>query len=137
MENYTPQANDIRLSSSATSFLPRTRTLSKALIYAALITFALAAAPALQAQTCDNIPNPGTESLSAKVSVNGVQVTDGMVVPHWSTLRIDSVITATGSCTGMGWTNTNPSTCVPTGLSGSAFPITRRLRLKLTPEQNS
>ena len=71
----------------------------------------------LAAQTCENIPNPETESLVAKISINGtnIQVADGAVIPSWTSLRFDSVIEATGSCTGMGWTSANPSSCEPNG----------------------
>jgi hypothetical protein len=71
----------------------------------------------LQAQTCDYIGVNGGQSISAGVSINGTstQVTNGMWVPRGSTLRIDAVAQAYGSCTGMGWTNTTPPSCEPTG----------------------
>jgi hypothetical protein len=117
--HHAPQDTRVPLSSSTTSFLLRAKTLSKTLIYAALTTtFAFAAAPALQAQTCENIPNPGSESMSAHITISGTNtpVTDGMAIPRATQLRIDSVATATGSCTGMGWVpNANPPSCEPTG----------------------
>ncbi|HJX92523.1 MAG TPA: RHS repeat-associated core domain-containing protein [Pyrinomonadaceae bacterium] len=84
---------------------------------AIFILFATAAGSPLAAQTCDYIGVNGGQSISADVSINGTstQVTNGMWAPHGSTLRIDSVAQAYGSCTGMGWTNTTPSTCEPTG----------------------
>jgi len=45
-----------------------------------------------------------------------------MVVPSWTVLQIDSVATAYGSCTGMAWTNTNPSTCAPDGYTWYRVP---------------
>ena len=100
------------------------RSLVRTVIKTALIILALAATPALQAQTCDSIPNPGTESISAHITRKdtNVTVTDGMVVPSWTVLQIDSVATAYGSCTGMAWTNTNPSTCAPDGYTWYRVP---------------
>ncbi len=93
------------------------RSVLKTVMQASLILFAFSATPAVQAQTCENIPNPGTESLVAKISINGtnIAVADGAVIPSWTSLRFDSVIEATGSCTGMGWTSANPSSCEPNG----------------------
>ena len=100
------------------------RSLGSTVIKTALIILALAATPALQAQTCDAIPNPGTESISAHITRKdtNVTVTDGMVIPSWTVLQIDSVATAYGSCTGMAWTNTNPSTCAPDGYFWNRVP---------------
>lgn len=91
-------------------------SLLKQLLPAGLLLMALAATSALRAQTCENIPQPGTESMSAQVTIDGtgIPVTDGMTIPRWTPLRVDSIATATGSCTGMTWANTPPS-CEPTG----------------------
>ncbi|HEY3041724.1 MAG TPA: hypothetical protein VGJ66_23515, partial [Pyrinomonadaceae bacterium] len=53
----------------------------KTLIQAGLILLSLYATPGIQAQTCDAIPNPGTESISAHITRKdtNVTVTDGMV----------------------------------------------------------
>ena len=51
-----------------------------------------------------------------------IPVTDGMVVPRYSILQIDSIAVATGSCTGMAWTNTSPSSCEPTGYEWQRTP---------------
>ena len=55
------------------------------------------------AQSCDNIPSGGGQSLSAHITINGTQteVFDGSVLPIYTQIRIDSVATASGSCTGM------------------------------------
>ena len=68
-------------------------------------------------QSCENIPDQGSESVTAFISVNstGQQLTDGMVVPAWTQLRIDSVSSAFGSCTGMQWVCSGGCTCQPTG----------------------
>jgi hypothetical protein len=89
----------------------------KILIHTIVILFATAATSRVSAQTCTDVPASGTESMSATITINGtnIQVTDGMWVPRGTILRIDSVAQAFGSCTGMGWTNTTPSTCEPTG----------------------
>lgn len=44
-----------------------------------------ATAPSVFAQSCEDIPNPGTESISASITINGtgVPVTDGMVIPAY------------------------------------------------------
>lgn len=126
MESYTPQNSHVLQSSTkriARSFLLTTKTLGKSLIYAVLTTFAFAAAPALQAQTCEHISNPGSESMSAYITLNGTPVAEGMVVPLGSNFRIDSIATATGSCTGMGWVpNANPPRCEPTGYTYERVP---------------
>jgi RHS repeat-associated protein len=117
MEKYSPQATNVLLSFNATPSRVGTRTASRAGVYAALIAFTLAAVPALHAQTCENTPNPGSESMVAKIRINGTNnpLPDGMLIPVGTQLRFDSIIEATGSCIGMGWTNTNPSVCALTG----------------------
>src|SRR6202035_4081174 len=61
------------------------RSLRRTLITTALMLLALAAAPATQAQTqtCDNISQSGTESISAHISIRDTTtaVTEGKVVP--------------------------------------------------------
>jgi hypothetical protein len=137
MKNRAPQHTHLLLSPSTTSFLLRTKTLSKGLIYAtALIAFALAAAPVLQAQTCENIPNPGTESLVGKIRINGTNnpVTQGMAIPVGTSLRFDSVIEATGDCTGMAWANTNPPSCEPTGYVYQRVPNHTEVTVEIATE---
>lgn len=120
MKNDDPQDNHVPFCHRASRrFYSELKRSLRILIYAALITtFAFVGAPTLKAQTCENIPNPGTESLTARISIAGtnIPVTDGMVVPRTTWLRLDSVATATGSCIGMGWVpNANPPICAPTG----------------------
>jgi len=89
-----------------------------------MIILALTATPTIQAQSCEYIGDNGGQSISAQITINGTstQVTDGMMVPRFSTLRIDSVAAAYGSCTGMGWTNTSEPTCAPTGFIWQRVP---------------
>lgn len=93
------------------------RALIKTVVHTSLILAALASTPALRAQTCSNIPEAGTESMSVQVTIDGTSntVTDGMMVPANTVLRIDSVATATGTCTGMAWFCSGGCTCAPTG----------------------
>lgn len=97
---------------------------TRCLMLASLFVFVLAAPATLQGQTCDSVPHPGTESVSAHITRKdtNVTVTDGMVVPSWTVLQIDSVASAYGSCTGMAWTDTNPSTCAPDGYTWYRVP---------------
>ena len=100
------------------SRVTKANTLSKTLIYSATVMLALITAPAIQAQDCDNIPSGGSESISAEVTVNGtgVPVTDGMMLSTYSQIRIDSVATAYGSCTGIYRDcRAIPCHCEPTG----------------------
>lgn len=92
-------------------------SLRNLLAHVRVLIVALGGTFALQAQTCDPIPQPGGESISAQITINGtgIPVTDGMVVPAWTPLRIDSIATATGSCVKRAWTNTQPSSCETTG----------------------
>jgi RHS repeat-associated protein len=82
-----------------------------------LILVSLCASAMVQAQTCEDVPHPGTESMSAHITIKDTNtpVTDGMVVPRYTILQLDSVATADGSCTGMAWANTSEPTCEPTG----------------------
>ncbi len=84
---------------------------------AILLLFVLSLAPTAQAQSCENIPTSGTESISAQISINatGTAVTDGMVIAPYTQLRIDSIATAFGSCTGMAWSCSGGCSCQPTG----------------------
>ena len=67
-----------------------------------LVNVGIGSRPA-QAQSCDNIPSGGEQSLAAHITINGTQteVFDGSVLPIYTQLRIDSIATASGSCTGM------------------------------------
>ena len=78
--------------------------------------FALAATPAIRAQTCENSGDPGMESISASIKIKdkNVAVTEGMIVPVGSILQIDSVATATGACTVRAW---DGSSCVQIGFA--------------------
>ena len=55
------------------------RSLGSTLIRSALIMFALAATPAIQAQSCDNIGDRGMESMSASIKIKdtNIAVTEG------------------------------------------------------------
>src|SRR5947207_3933057 len=74
-----------------------------------------------QGHARENMPHPGTENISTEITIDGtnIQLTDGMVVPRYSTLRIDSVAAASGSCTGMAWNN---NSCEPTGFTWQRTP---------------
>jgi hypothetical protein len=69
------------------------------------------------AQSCEHIPEQGSESISATITVNssGQELTDGMVIPAYTQLRIDSIASAFGSCTGMQWVCNGGCSCQPTG----------------------
>jgi RHS repeat-associated protein len=69
------------------------------------------------AQSCENIPEQGSESIVASISVNGTgqELIDGMLVPAYTQLRIDSVASAFGTCTGMQWVCNGGCSCQPTG----------------------
>jgi hypothetical protein len=95
------------------------RSLGSTLIKSVLIMFALAATPAIRAQTCENSGDRGMESMSASIKIKdkNIPVTEGMVVPAGAILQIDSVATATGSCTTRMW---DGSSCVITGFESSS-----------------
>jgi RHS repeat-associated protein len=77
----------------------------------------LAAPPTSKAQSCDNIPHPGGQDIELEVEIEGTEtkVTNGMVLPTGTQIRIDSKATAQGSCTGMGWSCPSACSCEPTG----------------------
>lgn len=86
----------------------------------ALSVWALLAAASgcvVSAQSCPHIPNGGGESMQAWITVRntGAAVSDGAVLPAGTELRLDSVATSNGSCTGraMG----EGSQCVNTGFT--------------------
>ena len=67
-----------------------------------LVNIGIGSRPA-HAQSCDNITSGGEQSLAAHIIINGTQteVFDGSVLPIYTQIRIDSIATASGSCTGM------------------------------------
>jgi RHS repeat-associated protein len=89
-----------------------------------LILVSLYASAMGQAQTCEAVPHPGTESMTAHITIKdtNIPVTEGMVVPIYTILQIDSVATATGTCTGMAWTNISEPTCEPDGYTWYRVP---------------
>jgi len=76
------------------------------------IILALGGFVRVNAQACEDIPEQGTESISASVTFNDTGSPVRNVVRPYTPLRIDAVATAYGSCTGMGW---SAGDCVPTG----------------------
>ncbi len=104
---------DIHQPSVIISYLSH-RSLGSTLIKSVLIMFALAATPAIRAQTCENSGDRGMESISASIKIKdtNIAVTEGTIVPAGAILQIDSVATATGSCTTRAW---DGSSCVITG----------------------
>lgn len=97
MKNSTPQSSRVLQSSIrrvAKSFLLRARTLSKVLIYLGLTTFVLTAVPAIQAQSCEDIPSGGAQSMSAQITIDGTGevLTDQAVVPRGTHRRVSNGI---------------------------------------------
>ncbi|MGH9873572.1 MAG: DUF6531 domain-containing protein [Pyrinomonadaceae bacterium] len=86
-------------------------TLATALLGGCLMVFATAAT--VKAQTCEDVPSGGGESLSASITINGsgVPVTNEMELPIQTQLRIDAVATAYGSCTDMEWQCNGSCSC--------------------------
>ncbi len=78
-------------------------SIPKTLIQIAVILVSLAAAPAIQAQSCPNIPSGGSESISATITIDGTStvLTEQAFVAVGTRVRIDSVAQADGTCTGM------------------------------------
>ncbi|MEP6922021.1 MAG: DUF6531 domain-containing protein, partial [bacterium] len=72
--------------------------------------------------------------MSARVTISNtnIPVTEGMVVPRYSTLQIDSVATAGGSCTGMAWANTSEPSCEPTGYEWQRTPSHTQVSVNIT-----
>ncbi len=93
------------------------KTLADSLIYAVVISFGLAAAATAQAQSCPDIPSGGSESISASITIDGtgIPVTHGTTLPRSTKIRIDSLATAYGTCTGMFLACDNGCSCQPTG----------------------
>src|SRR5437867_1615896 len=72
----------------------------------------------VKAQTCDNDPQGGGQSISASASIDGTttQLTDNGFVPAYTGVRLDSIATSGGSCIGMAWNcQTSPCVCQGTG----------------------
>ncbi|HKR61295.1 MAG TPA: DUF6531 domain-containing protein [Pyrinomonadaceae bacterium] len=115
---------------------PPFRSALKNFLCVGLIVLGLSATSSLQAQTCENIPQPGSESISAKITINGtgIPVTNGMIIPAWTPLRIDSIATATGSCVERAWTNTQPSSCEPTGTVWERHPNHTQVSVEISSE---
>lgn len=65
-----------------------------------LVILMLSAAPLARAQSCQLFPDGGGESISANVILEptGQTVASGTVVPAGSSLRFDTVATASGNC---------------------------------------
>jgi RHS repeat-associated protein len=88
------------------------------LTLSALVLFTIAPVPIVKAQSCDDVPQGGGESISAKVTIDGMttQLIDGGFVPSGTHVWLDSRATAFGECIGMGlYCQTSPCVCQETG----------------------
>lgn len=88
------------------------------LTLSALFLSTITPVPIVQAQSCDDVPEGGGESISAKASIEGTttQLTDGGFASAGTRVRLDSRATAFGECIGMGlYCQTTPCVCQETG----------------------
>jgi RHS repeat-associated protein len=69
------------------------------------------------AQSCPHTPNGGGESINAWITVKntGAPVTNGMVVPAGTQLRLDAVAESQGSCIGRAPCGNEPCDCKDSG----------------------
>ena len=75
------------------------------LTFSATALFTLAPVPSVEAQSCDDIPQGGGESISASITTAdaGQTVSGTGVVPQSTWIEINAMATALGQCIGMGW----------------------------------
>jgi len=104
-----------RVFSSPSAFNLKIRNL----IYAAPVFLLIAVvAPSGKAQSCDNIPQGGGESILASATIDGTttELTNGAFLTAGTRVRLDSVVTSSGECLGMAWNcQTSPCVCQSSG----------------------
>src|SRR5881628_3773097 len=86
----------------------------KPLFVVASLMLILTVSHKVEAQSCDNDPQGGGQSISASASIDGTttQLTDNGFVPAYTRVRLDSIATSGGSCIGMAWyCQTTPCVC--------------------------
>lgn len=86
--------------------------------FGTLILFTSDSVPTVEAQSCDNQPQGGGQSISADISYRdtGQPITGSGVVPAGTFVTINAVATAFGQCVGMVWDcGTSPCICRESG----------------------
>lgn len=84
----------------------------------ALTLVTLFAVSVSRAQSCENTPGGGGESMSASATIDNTtnQVANGGFVTSGTKVWLNSTATASGQCTGMAWNcQTSPCVCQETG----------------------
>jgi RHS repeat-associated protein len=84
----------------------------------AIVLFTLAPVASVKAQSCENNPQGGGESISANITTvdSGQPLSGTGVVPASTWIEINAVATALGQCIGMGWDcQESPCVCTETG----------------------
>ena len=86
------------------SSLSASKSTMRHLILAATVFLLIAlVAPSGKAQSCDNIPQGGGESILASATIDGTttELTNGAFLTAGTRVRLDSVVTSSGECLGM------------------------------------
>jgi len=88
-------------------------TVLSILTFGTLILFTSDSVPTVEAQSCDNQPQGGGQSISADISFRdtGQPLTGNAVVPAGTFIDINALATAFGQCVGMVW-NCGVSPCI-------------------------